>query len=327
MNTTTPIIDTEKLCASINKDTNRLELIEPSEVLTWLPELKIIEEVTAKGVTLNEVTGLYEDIEVPIDNGYKLAGHVTADGTFRACPWMKSENYSETAHDYVLGSISDNLDNRGLKHGIWRSNLTRNLGCMRTDILLKEYYKVNDDAFEDDLGIKYNNKELSTTLTRYIPGDAGLYQPCVTVINSLFGASKVQFSLLRLVCLNGLHKIADKLSLSFTHMQSDILKNFEEKSSYFLDNVFQGKELENMIINMQNDHIQIEMFLDWMLECAGPKATEAICDQFNIGDNFAMNADTLVSRWIAYNMMTWATSHVVGSQHKQDRMFTQFQNI
>ncbi len=327
-------VETEKITAGIS-DKNRIQLIEPSEVLEWMPKLQILENVTAKGITM--VNDQYVEVEHPIDNNYKLAGHIDRNETFRACPWMKSEGYSETAHDFVLGSISDNLANRGLQHGIWRTNLTRNLGCMRTDILLKEYYKINEDAFEDGLGVQYNDKELKTAPSSYIPGDVGLYQPCVTVINSFFGASKVQFSLIRLLCLNGMHKIADSFAISFAHMQSNILTSFENKSDNFLDKIFAGKELENMIINMQEDQMLIATFLEWMTATAGPKATEALHEQYGMENNFGIEyneegemvkgTDAQVSRWVAYNMMTWAASHMITNQLRQNRMYSQFQQL
>lgn len=327
-------VETDKITAG-KDDKNRIHLIEPSEVLEWMPKLQIMENVQATGTTI--IDGKEVEVTHPIDNNYKLAGHIDRNDTFRACPWMKSEGYSETAHDFVLGSISENLGNRGLQHGIWRTNLTRNLGCMRTDILLKEYYKINEDAFEDDLGVQYNDKELKTAPSRYIEGDIGLYQPCVTVINSFFGASKVQFSLIRLLCLNGMHKIADSFAISFAHMQDNILSSFEQKSDKFLDKIFAGKELENMIMNMQNDQLLMSTFLEWMVATAGPKATEAVHEQFALGNNFGVEydeegemvkgGDSQMSRWVAYNMMTWAASHMISNQLRQNRMYSQFQKL
>lgn len=328
-------VTTDSITAGVDPK-NRISLIEPNEVLSWMPKLRILENCTVRGQEIMPDGQIFEH-EHAVDNGYKIAGHIDRDGVFRTCPWMKSDSYSETSHDFVLGSIIDNLNGRGLKNGIWRTNLTRNLGCMRTDILLKEYYKVNEDAFEDDLGVRYNNKELKTAPSCHIPGDTGLYQPCVSVINSFFGSSKVLFSILRLYCLNGMFHIADSFTISFGHMQKNIIDSFEKKSNTFLDKIFAGKELENMIMNMQNDHLTISTFLEWMMQVAGPKATDSVFEQFNIPENFGVEyddkgqmvkgMDSQVNRWVAYNMMTWAASHMITSQLRQNRMFAQFNKL
>lgn len=312
----------------IDKDSNKILLRPVDECLAWLPKLKVIEKVTAKGICVDSM-GIIEDIEVPIDNGYKLAGHVASDGIFHACPWMKSESYSETAHDFVLGEISQSLDKRGIKHGVWRSMLTRNMACMRTDLLMEQRYKINEDAFEDNLGILYNNGDLKSdyAISTHHRGDIGLYQPCISLVNSFFGSSQVLFSLLRIICLNGMHRIADSLTLSFTHMQSDILQKFSDRSNEFLDKIFSGHEIENLIMNMQKDQMMIAMFLEWMIDVAGTKAADAVFEQFNIEQNFPDLANGQINKWVAYNMMTWAASHLITCQLRQKRMYGQFNQL
>ncbi len=314
--------------APVDKESNKILIRPVSECLEWLPKLKVIENVTAKGICI-DADGIIEDVEVPIDNGYKLAGHVAADGIFHACPWMKSESYNETAHDFVLGEISNSLDNRGIKHGVWRSVLTRNMSCMRTDLLMEQRYKINEEAFEDNLGVLYNNEDLKGDYSRstHNRGDIGIYQPCISVINSFFGSSQVLFSLLRIFCLNGMHRIADSLTLSFAHMENDILQKFTERSNRFLDNIFSGKEVENLIMNMQKDQMLIGMFLEWLLEVAGAKAADGVYEQFNIGNNFPDLIEAQVSKWVAYNMMTWAASHMITDQLRQKRMYAQFNKL
>jgi len=338
MMTTAIVTTTSNLPAVNSKDLsifkapiedNKIQAAPVSEVLNWLPQLKVIENITAKGICVDRF-GIIENIEVPIDNGYKLAGHVDANGLFHTCPWMKSESYSETAHDFVLGSISENLDKRGIKHGVWRAALTRNMSCMRTDLLMEQRYKINEDAFEDDLGVLYNNSDLQKAgyaRTTHNRGDIGLYQPCITLVNSFFGSSQVSFSLLRIICLNGLQRIADSLTLSFTHMQNDLLKTFTDRSDRFLDNIFAGKEIENLILNMKKDQLMIGAFLEWMVAVAGSKATDAVYDQFNVEQNWKNLETDLINKWVAYNMMTWAASHIITCQLRQRRLYSQFNQI
>lgn len=307
---------------------NQIQLLTVDETLAWLPKLQVIEEMTVKGVTYRE-DGLAEDVSVPIDNGYKLAGHVASDGIFHACPWMKSESYSETAHDFVLGKVSESLNDRGIKHGVWRSMLTRNMACMRTDLLMEQRYKINEDAFEDGLGVLYNNGELKSqyAIRQHDRANIGVYQPCVTLINSFFGSSQILFSLLRIVCLNGLHRIADSLTLTFAHMESNLLQKFSDRSNIFLDKIFAGKEIENLIMNMQKDEMMISMFLEWLLDTAGKKAADAVFEQFNIENNFHNLASDHINKWVAYNMMTWAASHIITCQLRQKRMYSQFNSL
>ncbi len=308
---------------------NKIQMIPVSDAIAWLPKLRVLENITAKGIVI-EPDGTIEDIEVPIDNGYKLAGHIASDGVFHACPWMKSESYSETAHDFVLGEISSSLDKRGINHGVWKSTLTRNMSCMRTDLLMEQRYKINEDAFEDNLGVLYNNGDLTKSgysRTTHSRKDIGVYQPCITLVNSFFGSSLVSFSLLRIICLNGLHRIADTLTLAFAHMQNDILSKFTERSNVFLDKIFAGHEIENLIMNMQKDQIQMCMFLECLIEVAGVKAADAVYEQFNIESNFTDLANDTVNKWVAYNMMTWAASHLISCQLRQKRMYGQFNQL
>jgi hypothetical protein len=299
----------------------KIKLRKPEAVIAEFPEMIIIDKPVITGVVVDG-QGVETQVTHPIDRGYRMAGHIVKTGSgekFHAVPWMKSEGYKEMSHVHTLSTVCENLDKRGLKHGVWKSDFNRNFGVLKTDILLKETYKIDEDCFENKLSTTYNDQT---------PEDVGVYQPMVRLTNSFFGASALEFALVRIICLNGMMRIADKLRVKFEHLRKDTIENFTASSDAFLENVFAKKTLENMIIDMSNEPIGMEAFLGWMVKMAGPRAVEKTIEQYNLEQTSYLDSTPVdFNSWMAYNMMTWVTSHIVSSHHKQQRMYVQFNQL
>jgi len=297
-----------------------------AEVLAAMPKLQVIEDMTVSG-SVRQPDGSIIQVAHLLDNGYKMAGHMapdekTGEVKFHSVPWMKSEGYGTLAHDYILEQICNNLVARGLGFGVWKTKFSRNYGVLSTDILLDKSYKVNETAFESALAVNYNNGLMNA---------GGYYQPMVRVKSSFFGAASLEFALVRIICTNGMMRIADKLSLKFVHLKKDILADFSRRSDLFLEHVFAQNIIETMMLEMKQEPLHLENFIGWMVKTAGPQTVNNVLTQFNLesGDeetgHYLDRAEgKTLDMWEGYNMMTWAASHDVTSDHKQDRMYARF---
>jgi len=290
---------------TINNTTHKGKLLATrpvNDVLAEIPKIQIIENVTASGT----VDGL--PVSYPItQKGYKMVGHMQ-DDKFHVVPWLKSTLYRETSHDFTLGTLSRSLDGLGLQHGVWKSRFERNLGIMRTDLVLDKQYRINEDVFENTLKVRYNDQQ---------PGDEGLYQPMIILRNSFYGASSIEFALVRIICTNGMMRIADSMMVKFQHLEKALVENFQMRVERFLESLFGERVVENLIANMSAQPVILEYFLKWLIVNAGPQATEKVVDQFNLGDK---PFQCELNQWMAYNMVTWVATHVVKSVRERNLM-------
>ena len=286
----------------------KIELKSVENVIKSIPQLRIIDNPTIKGRDQhgNQVS---RDIE-----NYRIAGHevFNDDGSisFEPIRSMKSKRYNELAHQRSLSAVSDSLLNQGLQHGVWVNRFMKNYGVMRSDILLEKQYRINENVFENDLGVSYNDGEIGN-------GDAGLYQPLVRLTNSFYSSSKLQFGLVRILCANGMMNIAGMKSVSFHHLDMRAIRNFEEEAQRFLDSIFEERYVENMIANFEGSEVTVETFLNWLTEKAGQRATAKAVDQFNL-DSLST---TSINGWVATNIITWLTTHVVRNVTKERRIY------
>ncbi len=299
----------------------KIELKDIQEVINNIPPLTVIKDIRAIGI--DELTGL--EVEHQVDRGYRLAGHIVPDAKtgvdrFHAVPWMKSDGYQATSHQYTLATISENLTRRGLDHGVWKAKLSRNFGVMNTRILLSKPYQINEDPFENAMMVqKYNDHQIDTT-------KKGQYQPCIHIVNSFYGASTVEFSLIRIICLNGMSQIADKLKLGFVHLGKEAVLDFEQKSDRFLENIFSKNVVEQFMLELQEQPVMLQYFLEYLMHYAGPRAAENAMGQFGLDTH---SLDEKINAWVAYNIMTFVASNIITSSLRQARMFTgwgQFRN-
>lgn len=305
-------------------ETMKIKTQKPEAILATIPRMVIIDKPIVTGM-ITEPDGAEKEVTFPIDRNYRMAGHLVPNGSgtnkFHAVPWMKSEGYKEMSHTHTLETVCENLDKRNLKFGIWKSDFSRNYGVLRTDILLKKQYKVNETCFEKDLNVIYPEQDSAKE---------GIYQPMVRLTNSFFGASALEFALVRILCVNGMMRIADKLRVKFEHLRKDTIENFTSSSDQFMENIFAKKTVENMIMNMSDEPMKMEAFLGWLVQMAGPKPVLKVLDQFNLESEEGSYLDLAPAEfnvWMAYNMMTWAASHAVTSHHKQQRMYARFSEL
>ena len=286
----------------------KIELKTVENVIESIPPLRIIDNPTIKGLDQNN-NMVTRDIE-----NYRIAGHEIMDNegnmSFEPIRSMKSKRYNELAHPRSLQAVSDSLLNQGLQHGVWTNRFMKNYGLMRTDILLEKQYRINENVFEKDLGVSYNGGDVRN-------GDAGLYQPLVRLSNSFYASSKLQFGLVRIICANGMMNIAGMTSVSFHHLDVRAIRDFEEEAQKFLDSIFEEHYVENMIANFEGNEVTVETLLNWLTEKAGQRATAKAVDQFNLDSLSTMS----INGWVATNIITWLTTHVVRNATKERRIY------
>jgi len=102
------------------------------------------------------------------------------------------------------------------------------------------------------------------------------------------------------------------------------MKKFVANVGEFVNRVFAEKQMENTILNLSAEHIDLESFIGWMVPITGPKAIEIFLETFKLEGR---DYDFKLSLWEAYNIMTFVATHVIKSEHKQNRLYKNFDNL
>ncbi len=272
----------------------------PDIIKKSIPELIVVDDIVITGHDIMSDT----DVEYNVSD-YKVCGHMH-DGQFHVVPSMKSRRYHEMSHQYTFDNVTGALNDRGIQHSVWKQRFDRSFGVMQTDFVLNRPYKINEKTFEKQYKISYADNV-----------GAGEYIPMVRLTNSFFKASKLEFALIRVLCANGMIKIADKLSISFPHVDKYVMENFQHQTNTFLGSIFDSHFVENMIENMSAHPVLIPHFLQWVANTAGVRSVDKVNTQFKLDSMGAKKFNF----WMAYNIVTWLASHHVRSQTRQSKMF------
>ncbi len=248
-------------------------------------------------------------LAMDLDAKHKVAVHEFADGHFQTVPALRSENYQELAHDHVYDTLHKILDGAGLGHKVLSHRMVKSSGELHADIVLDKAYKMDEKGFEDDMGVKYTDGD---------GNNFGLYRPLVRVRSSFIQSSEVQMGLLRTVCSNGMIGVElgqISMPLRFSHV-GDVVSQFDQGVDKLITGLFEKNIIENMMLRLEADHVTCQVIVDWMLQYLGKQATVASVEQFHLEEKAA---EDLVTKWVAYNMATWAMSNVIESVQRRNR--------
>lgn len=124
--------------------------------------------------------------------------------------------------------------------------------------------------------------------------------------------------LLRALCSNGLIgvELGDiAVPLVFSHI-GEVVNKFNSNVQNLITGLFEKNIVENMMMRLDAQSVSFAETVTWMLANIGKQATIASIDQFHLADK---QAEDFVSKWVAYNMASWAISHVVESVTKRNK--------
>jgi hypothetical protein len=281
---------------------------------TYWNTLLTHEEFNKRLPKLHEVRSLngrdQDGNQIHLDKGVMIPVHSFPAGDFYTVPTLKSESYASTAHDYVTQNIAQVLEGKALDFRVTPPYYVRNTGVLHTDFVLKEPYKMNEELFEKEWGIKYDDGT----------DGGGVYLPVVRVVNSFFGASTVEMALLRLVCTNGMRVMSEKMDkqlfLRLTHI-GEVIKEFEEQVEQFMANLFDDHVVENMIKTLSSEEIDVKVFVEWLVMQFSAKAAEEVVDQFKMNN---LDIEQGLNKWIALNIGTWAITHLIESRNRRAKL-------
>ena len=272
------------------------------------------DEFAAAIPSLHIVTDLHgknqDGLAMNLDAKHKVAVHEFGDGTFQTVPALRSDNYKELAHDYVYDTLHNILDQAGLGHKVLSSRMVKSSGELHADIVLDKAYKMDEKGFEADMGVEYTDDD---------GNNYGLYRPLIRVRSSFIQSSEVQMGLLRTVCSNGMIgvELGGQISmpLRFSHV-GDVVSQFDQGVDQLITGLFEKNIIENMMLRLEADQITCQVIVDWMLQYLGKQATVASVEQFHLEEKAA---EDMITKWVAYNMATWAISNVIESVQRRGR--------
>ncbi len=271
------------------------------DFMALIPSLHVVDNLNGKNQA---------GLAMRLDERHKVAVHEFPDGKFQTVPTLRSENYKELAHDYVYDTLHNVLDQAGLGHKVLSHRMVKSSGELHADIVLDKAYKMDEDNFEKDMGVSYTDGDKK---------NVGLYRPIIRVRSSFIQSSEVIMGLLRVVCSNGMIgvELGESISvpLRFSHV-GDVVSQFDKGVDQLITGLFEKNIIENMMMRLQADQLSFATIVEWMLANIGKQATLASVDQFHLEDKVA---DDMVSKWVAYNMASWAMSNVIESVNRRNK--------
>lgn len=269
------------------------------QTLGNLPELRVL-----TGLQGHDATGKVFDLP----EGHKVAAYYypKADDRLDVIPQLRSENYYELDHRYILGTLSKSLESEHLPHCIWQPRLYKQSGIMECNIVLDIEHKVDENAFEIDQKLWYGGQRLRRDLI-------GRYHPMIKITNSFFTSSVIEFGVVRVLCGNGMIDTLFSQVLQFIHLEAACLL-FKERCEELIQNVVKYQSIERFIESLSQKTIPGPQFLELMQAAAGKKITEAA----NV--KFAIEQTEALSIWVAYNIATYCAAHLVQGHHARTKL-------
>lgn len=270
------------------------------EFAAAIPTLHIIDNLHGKN---------QDGLAMNLDTKHKVAVHEFADGHQVTVPVLRSENYKELAHDYVYDTMHKILDGAGLDHKVLSNRMIRSSGELHADICLNKAYKMDEKGFESDMGVKYTDAD---------DNNFGLYRPLIRVRSSFIRSSEVQMGILRTVCSNGLIGIElgqISVPLRFTHI-GNVVSEFEQGVDQLITGLFEKNIIERLMLRLDADYLTCQTVIEWMIQYLGQQATVASVEQFHLEEK---QADALITKWVVYNMASWAMSNIIESVQRRNR--------
>jgi len=271
------------------------------EFMSGIPTLHVVDNLHGKN---------QDGLVMKLDQKHKVAVHEFADGNRMTVPALRSENYKELAHDHVYNTLHEVLDGAGLGHKVLSHRMVKSSGELHADIVLDKAYKMDEDGFEKDMKVHYTDED---------GNNFGLYRPIIRVRSSFIQSSQVMMGLLRVVCSNGMVGVqlgsSISIPLRFSHV-GDVVRQFDQGVDNLITGLFEKNIVENMMMQLSSEQVTYEQVLTWMLQYLGKQATVASVEQFNMTER---TAEEFVTKWVAYNMASWAMSNVIESVQRRDK--------
>jgi hypothetical protein len=244
--------------------------------------------------------------------GHKLAAYQYPDDHLEVIPQLRSENYYELDHRYILTTLSDSLTEQKLDHAVWQPRLYKQSGIMNCNLVLDVEYKVDEAPFEVEQKLWYGGQRLRRDLL-------GKYHPMISITNSFFASSRIEFGIVRIICGNGMVDTMFSQVLRFMHLES-ICATFKMRCEELIQNVLQYQSIERFIEALDSRKILATVFLAMMLKAAGKRVTEAADKKYSITTSGELSV------WVAYNIATYCATHWVQGQDAKTRLTNMMQS-
>jgi hypothetical protein len=274
------------------------------QTLDSLPELTVLSQLQGQDQ-------LGKTHRLP--SGHKLAAyHYPEDDRLEVVPQLRSENYYELDHRYILKTLSDSLDKQGLDHAVWQPRLYKQSGIMNCNLVLDTDYTVEEQAFETEAGLWYGGQRLRKDLI-------GKYQPMISITNSFFQASSIEFGIVRVICGNGMIDTLFSQVIKFRHLEA-ICAMFQERCDGLIMNILKYHSIERFIESLNAIKIAGTLFFEMMTKAAGKRVAEAADNKFRLKCKEAMSV------WLAYNIATYCATHWVQGENAKTRLTTMMQD-
>lgn len=267
--------------------------VAPDEILKQVPSIQ-------KAKVLFELEGSELAIETPF-HGFV---NKFEDGRIIPIKQVKSDRYQELDHRNTLSKVIDELGgfNENLKIQSYLANSEHSI--IKTSIILDKPFSMEHVPFE------LNMHSLPSYVGSNEPKDDKFY-PMITVTNSFLGCSEVSFNLFRLICSNGmLFGEVFKEKISFRHF-GDVIGRFNEETGKFLMKIFEKRFIDKMFETYEKKQIKKDNFVEFMNENLGKRVGKEIEEN----ERFALNKK--FSSWIAFNVLTYYTTHLIKNYAKQ----------
>lgn len=272
------------------------------KVLSDLPEL----------IGLSELQGQDQfGTTYQLPTGHKLAAYRYPDDHLEVVPQLRSENYYELDHRYILATLSKSLTGEGLEHAVWQPRLYKQSGIMNCNLVLNVEYKVDERPFEVEQKLWYGGQRLRKDLL-------GKYHPMISITNSFFASSRIEFGIVRIICGNGMVDTMFSQVLRFVHLES-VCATFKTRCEELIQNVLKYQSIERFIEALEAQKILATVFLAMMLAAAGKRVTEAADKKFSITKSGELSV------WVAYNIATYCASHLVQGQNAKTKLTNMMQ--
>lgn len=244
--------------------------------------------------------------------GHKLAAYHYPDDHLEVVPQLRSENYHELDHRYILETLSKSLTEEHLDHVVWQPRLYKQSGIMNCNLVLDVEYKVDEQPFEVEQKLWYSGQRLRREVL-------GKYHPMISITNSFFASSCIEFGIVRIICGNGMVDTMFSQVLRFIHLES-ACATFKGRCEELIQNILKYQSIERFIEALDAQKILATVFLAMMLKAAGKRITESADKKFSITKSGELSV------WVAYNIATYCAAHWVRGQGAKTRLTSMMQS-
>jgi len=251
-----------------------------------------------------------------VRTGYNSFINVFDNGDISPIGTLKGNRYKEIGHKFILQQAEDTMASLGLNAELRSLNTDRIWSTIDADFLIDKPFTSEEVPWEltsiDQPEYDKKNKTKEDT-----------YYPMVRVVNSFTGGSNVSFNLYRSRCENGmLFGVILNQKISFRHF-GDVQKEVIDKTHEFIGDIFEKRMINNIFEKYESKEIPTRDFTKFIDVSLGKRA-KTIVEENQI---FNLSGKKVISMWVAWNILTYITSHLTRSRSRELYAHTKFREL